>query len=513
MKNQAVLNSTLKVAVKNLLKTRDFSFIKTLSRKFPDSEIYLVGGAVRDIILDRKEIKDYDFVVRNVPARRLEAELKKLGWVDLLGRQFGVLKFVPKNSKQNLEAFDIALPRTEKAWGVGGYKDFDIQSNAKLPIEEDLMRRDFTINAIAAKIYPKFEIVDPYDGTKDIKTRKIKTVGNPQERFKEDFSRLLRALRFSCQLDFKIEAKTYASLKKMIGHLNDVNKNERVVPVETIAKEFIKAFHANPVKAFGLYDDSLAFKKLMPEILKMKGCPQPKIFHSEGDVWQHTRMALNQLNSAKFHKFFGPEKASPLITVAVLFHDIGKPPTMKTPEKDGTDRIRFNGHDMKGVEMTRKIFEKYKFPAPPGVGIPTEQVAWLIQHHLLLVYSTAEKLNNTTIEKYFFNPNVPGKELLQMLFCDGSATIPKGTGGKPMIQGLEKLMKRIKSLEKWVQAKRQHPANPILNGDEIMKRFKLKPGKQIGELLGALREKQLARTITNKTQAETEIKKLLKKLT
>lgn len=497
-------------AIKSLLKKPDFLFIKKLAKAFPDCEIYLVGGAVRDHHLGRTDIKDYDFVVRNVPAPKLQKELKKMGWVDLVGKNFGVLKFKPTNSKEILEPFDIALPRTEKAWGKGGYKDVDVQSDYKLPLNEDLSRRDFTINAIALKVHPKFELIDEYNGLKDLKAKLIRTVGKPAERFQEDYSRLLRAVRFACQLDFKIEKETWNQVTKLMKNLGDLRQGgtERVVPFETIAKEMLKAFYNDPVKALDLYDESGAVKQLMPELLKMKGCPQPQNYHSEGDVWVHARLALKNLSSPGYKKLFGNDHPSSQIIMTTLFHDIAKPYTIKTPEKDGTDRIRFNEHDSIGGQMAKSICDRLKLSSPAGLGVDSDKMNWLISHHLLLVHANIDDIKNTTLEKYFFNANNPGQDLLKLFFVDGSATIPE-KHGKPMLQDLFKLLKKLKELGKIVQ-RRAKPVEPILNGTQIMKEFKLKPGKIIGELLEALREQQLSKKVTTKSEAVNFLKKYLK---
>lgn len=335
------------------IRLSQFGFLSDLKSAFPRAEIFLVGGAVRDLFLGR-ETKDFDFVVRQVVANDLEAFLKKHGEVNLVGRSFSVFKFMPKDWDPH-NPIDIALPRREHAFGTGGYRDFEVQGDPKLSVKDDLSRRDFTINAVALKIEIKKEglkfdkIIDPIKGLKDLKKKSIKAVGKPEVRFQEDYSRMLRALRFACQLDFKIEKKTWQAIQKNIYHLNDIQRNvqmiadgrftepdvveQRAVPYEVIAKELMKSFIASPVQVFDFYDQSGAFTELMPEILKMKNCPQPTNWHSEGDVWTHTRLALEKLFSSQFKEQFGDEPPSPQLIMAVLLHDLGKPYTIRTPER------------------------------------------------------------------------------------------------------------------------------------------------------------------------------------
>lgn len=486
--------------------TRRFSFIAPMRRKFPKAEVYLVGGAVRDILLGRAEIKDYDFVVRGVPAKELTRFLGTLGRVDLVGRVFGVLKFIPKKMKAGLEPFDLALPRTERSTGDGGYRDFVVRSDHRLPIEDDLARRDFTINALAFQIGTR-ELIDPFGGLEDLRKKTIRAVGKPAERFQEDYSRMLRGLRFAVQLGFTIEEKTWKALTRLMPRVNDERETpkgpERVVPYETIAREFIKALVANPVQTIELWHDSRALKTLIPELLKMRGCPQPPNYHSEGDVWTHTMLALKLLRSPRFRKEFGKEPPDAVTTLAVLFHDIGKPYTIQTPEKNGTDRIRFNEHDKVGADVTEKIARRLHLSAPGEFDVDIQKLHWLIAHHLLAVHGNVKTMKASTIEKYFFNPAVPGETLWKLMFADGGATIAEN--GKAMLTDYRGLRARARAIAHG--AKRYTLPKPFLNGNEVMKLLKLKPGPGVGEILRALREEQLAGRVSTKAQAKTFLTK------
>ena len=193
-----------------ILKKEDADFwqiVHTLTSIFPKAQIYLVGGMARDIALG-KPSNDYDFVIKNIQPDILETQLKNNGDAELVGKTFGVFKWRPKGLKKEI---DIALPRTDHALGTGGYKDVKIQSDPSLPIEKDLERRDFTINAIAVNLIDG-SIIDPFGGLADIEKNILKTVGSPEKRFQEDYSRLLRCLRFACQLNYEPEAKTKSAL-------------------------------------------------------------------------------------------------------------------------------------------------------------------------------------------------------------------------------------------------------------------------------------------------------------
>lgn len=498
-------NNKIKKFANDLSKSCDFVFVKKIFKEFPKSEVYLVGGMVRDLFLKRESI-DYDFVVRNVRIEKLEKFLDKYGKVDLVGKRFGVLKFV---SKKNKETLDIALPRTEHSINFSGNRqDFDVQSKFDLPIKDDLSRRDFTINALAVNLKTS-DVIDEFDGLQDLKNKIIRTVGNPRERFKEDYSRMLRAIRFACELDFKIEEKTWIALKKMIGSINKKNdQGEFIVPREVIAKELLKTFFANPVMAFDMYDESGLFKKLMPELLKMKSCPQPKKWHTEGDVWQHTRLSLEKLNSVKLKRQFSDFNTINLI-IALLMHDIGKPITLQTPEKDGTDRIRFNGHDFLGGQLAQKICERLKLSSYKStkIDLNVSYVFWLIKNHLLAMHNQPSDMKNSTLEKYFFSEDKPSRDLLKLILADSLATIPES--GQSDLTNFKKLTDRIKQLEKF-RINDKSLVKSILNGREIMEVLKIKSGKKVGDAIALLREEQLSEKIKTKKQAKIFLKKIKK---
>jgi len=508
-------------------------FIKQLIKKFPKADIFLVGGAVRDAILGR-ETKDFDFVIRGVSKNNLEKFLKTQGKVSLVGKKFGVFKFRPairprvrgREEGWTGPELDIALPRTEHSINFSGaYKDFKINSNAKLKIEDDLSRRDFTINAMAWRIVtPRLRsgqandktrtttsclrvkrqvtssLVDPFNGLGDIEKGIIRAVGKPEQRFKEDYSRMLRAIRFACQLNFKIEPKTWTAIKKEIKKLNKEVAGERVIPYEVIAKELVKAVNGNPICTINLLDKSGAIKVLMPELLKMKKCPQPKNWHSEGDVWQHTVLCLKNLETKKFKTEFKGQPIIPEVIWGAIFHDIGKPYTIVR-----ADRLRFNNHDNVAGEKFKEIAKRLKLSA---AGLDIEVVEKIIKKHMLPTHSKVNAMKDTTIEKYFFKDDFPGQELMMLVFADIMATVPPK--GQPDFTEYKELKRRINSLKRKSKNKKELP-RPLVTGYDLIKEFKLKSSPKIGKLLAILRETQLKGKIKTKRQGLNYIKKFIKK--
>jgi tRNA nucleotidyltransferase/poly(A) polymerase len=472
--------------------------------------VYLVGGAVRDMALGRAT-EDFDFVVRGVAPKTLITFLKKHGAVNLVGRTFGVLKFLPKGATG--EQFDIALPRTDHALpGGGGYKDFSVQSDPALPIEADLARRDFTVNAIALRIMNHelgsrgTTIVDPFAGLADCKKKILRTVGKPRERFAEDYSRMLRGLRFACQLGFSIEQKTWSAMRSQMKEVNRTRNGEDVVPRDAIGRELVSSFFADPLRAMNLWDTSGAFAVVAPEVLTMKGCMQPRRWHSEGDVWTHTRMALRALMSEKFRRAFPNVERTALLTLAVFLHDIGKPVTQKTPKRDGTDRIRFTGHELEGSKIVHALGQRLRisqFPTEDPRHIDLSTLVWVVRNHMLIHNQTAVQMKATTLEKYFLKDRMRGGLLQALTWADTMGARPRTT--VQSLRHLHLLQQRLATLER--RYVRMGVAT-LLNGEEIKALANIPQSTRVGELLELLREEQLQGRVTTKLQARAFVRRL-----
>lgn len=458
-------------------------------RALPNAGWYLVGGPVRDLFRDAP-VHDVDIVVTKTPLRTLERTLRKHGRVNLVGKRFGVLKFAPRGQK---ETIDVALPRTDHYDQLTGkYRDVRTQSDPQLSIAEDLSRRDFTINAMAVNLHTG-ELVDPFDGQIDLKRKRIRAVGNPAHRFREDESRVLRALRFATLLDGTIEPRTWAAIKRFVPKLKG-----DTVPREVVAKEVARTFALSPGTAFDFYDRSGAFDILMPEISAMKRIPQPRAYHREGDVWIHTRIAVRLLETASFRKAFPKTPISPQLAITVLLHDVGKPQTLKTPKRDGVNRIRFDGHADQGADLARKIAERLKLASTGTVDV--DHLHWAIKHHLIGLKATLDHIKETTFAKYFLNPATPGDLLLQLIWADGGATVPEG---KRANRGsYTRIRRRIAIVRKRLGVRKILP-QPLLRGDDIMQLRKIPSGPAVGIVLLALREEQLAGRIWTIAAART----------
>ncbi|MFA6526631.1 MAG: HD domain-containing protein [Candidatus Buchananbacteria bacterium] len=436
---------------KGIEKSPEFGFLAEFAKKFPQAQIYLVGGAVRDIILDR-ETKDYDFVIAKVEAKELDKFLSGLGKVDLVGKSFGVFKFVPEIAgfEEKIEAFDVALPRTEIAGMSGGYKDFDVQSDPNLPIEDDLGRRDFTINALAWDIRNQ-KLIDQFDGVDDLKNKIIRAIGEAEKRFQEDYTRMLRAIRFSCQLDFKIEPETLKVISLKTAKI-------KTIAVERINEEFSKIIMSPKAEeGIRLLAEIGLLNELIPELASSRGVTQNK--HHIYDVFEHSVRALGA----------GAERDYKLeVRLAALLHDIGKP---ETKEGEGLDATFYN-HDIVGAKIAKKILKRLSFSNDV-----IDYTVHLIRYHMF--YYALDIVSDAGVRRMLARL---GKEniddFIAVRICDRLGM------GRPKAKPwkLIELERRFKE----VQLDPITPKMIALKGDELMQLLKIKPGPRVGLLLNAM---------------------------
>ena len=429
-----------------------FCFVPKFTEQFSAAKIYLVGGAVRDILLER-ETKDFDFVIAGVAAKELEKFLIGLGQVDLVGKSFGVFKFVPKGfrvGENNFEAIDIALPRTEIAGMSGGYKDFEVQSDPDLPIEEDLSRRDFTINALAWDLKEQ-KIIDEFNGLKDLDDKIIRAIGDPAVRFQEDYTRMLRAIRFSCQLNFAVEKKTYFEIKKQ------AKKIKNIAP-ERINEEFTKIIMSEKAEeGVRMMQEIGLLEILIPELSASFGITQNR--HHIYDVFEHSVRALGA----------GAEKNYKLeVRLAALLHDIGKP---QTKEGNGLDSTFYN-HDIVGAKIAKKILRRLNFSNEV-----VDYTTHLVRYHMF--YYALDIVSDAGVRRLLARL---GKEniddFIAVRICDRLGM------GRPKAKPwkLIELERRFKE----VQLDPITPKMLATNGNELMEILGIAPGPKVGLILNAL---------------------------
>jgi len=463
---------------------------------------FFAGGYVRDKIMKRSA-NDIDIATNATPKEiKKVLDKNKIKHIEI-GEQFGVIAavYAPRLSSgqksEKSQIFEIATFREDH-----GIDDSRHPKKVKLNVkpEEDAKRRDFTINGMfmeisnsKSQISNKFQItnfkwgkvLDCVNGTKDIKNKIIRFIGNPDERIKEDALRMIRGARFSAQLGFDIEKKSFEAIKKN----KDLIKK---VSAERIKEELNKILISdNPRLGIELLDKLGIFQIIIPEFEKTKTTPQPTNMHLEGSVWNHTLLSLDKMGKAK----------DPIFAWSVLLHDLAKAYTITTPEKDGTDRIRFSGHDSEGAKMAEIIMRRLKFSNDE-----INKVSWLVKYHML--FSNLFKMREARKIRYLKHPYFG--DLLDLFLVDATSSIRSNKKGEPLPADL-RAYDRAKKVYEDEKGKKPLP-KPIIRGNDVMKIMGISYGnKKVGEILEKVYDMQLEKRFGTKKEGMGVAKRLLKR--
>jgi tRNA nucleotidyltransferase (CCA-adding enzyme) len=411
-------------------------------------QLFEVGGAVRDsLIPGQPASKDIDFLVAGIPYQELVSILRRFGRVDLVGRSFGVIKFTQQASAGvSSETFDFVLPRKEYSTGAG-HRDFEVEFDHNLKVDDDLGRRDFTINAIARNVETG-EIVDPFSGQQDIQAGLIR-ITFPNS-FVEDPLRMLRAIQFAARFNFEIEPKTYAEICESSALIKSVSA-ERIA--DELNKLLVKA--DKPSVGLILMQKTGMLKVLIPELERTVGVDQPGPYHAH-PVFEHSVFTVDA----------APRSLT--VRMAALFHDVAKPQAKREIEGGAT----FYGHEDYGARVARKVLERLRYSNDF-----IDQVVLLIDRHMFTT-DVSDKGMRRLIRKV-------GQGLVfDLLDLRRADVVGQGKGGKT--EDVDEFEQRIRE-----ELERKPPfglADLALNGNDLMREFGLQPGKEIGEILNHLLE-------------------------
>jgi len=415
-------------------------------------EAWIVGGAVRDLLL---ETPSYDWDVTTDATPEIIEPLFNECFYD---NEYGTVKVAGKHIREqfNLEEgsiddealYDITTYRTESEYSDKRRPDSVAWGKT---IEEDLKRRDFTINAIAINL--RNEIVDPYNGQEDIKNKLIKAVGNASERFEEDALRIMRAIRLSAQLGFSIEPDTLVALQKKVPNL-------KAISWERIGAEMMKLLSSeHGADGIVLMTNCGITDIIMPELLMMKAVKQGG--HHIYDVYTHSIEALRACPSP-----------DPIVRLATLLHDIDKPVVSKTGGERG---MTFYNHEVSGARTAKRIAERLKLSKRDQ-----DRIFTLVRWHMFVYES---KMTDASIRRFIRRV---GKENIHdmMALRVGDRV---GGGSKATSWRLTELQKRIG--EQFYEPLSLKDMN--INGVEVMEILNITPSRKVGEILNTLFEEIL----------------------
>ncbi|MEK7575860.1 MAG: CCA tRNA nucleotidyltransferase, partial [Patescibacteria group bacterium] len=402
-------------------------------------DAYLVGGCVRDLLLNNKP-KDWD-IATNAKPEQTQGLFERTVYEN----KFGTVAVITNSKDPILKVIEITPYRLESKYSDKRHPDFVSFTNN---IEDDLKRRDFTINAMAIDMKAKtHEIIDLFEGQKDLKNKIIRTVGNSGDRFNEDALRILRAVRFASELGFTINQETMQALKKQ-AHLLEMIAKER------INDEFSKILMSdNSDKALEVMHETGILKHIIPELEKGIGIKQNKDHKYE--VWEHGIKAF--MHAVK-------NNYSLEVRTASLFHDIGKPHARRW-SKEKNDWT-FYGHDVIGAKMAVKILSRLKYSKKF-----TELVAKLVRYHMF--FSDTDKITLSAVRRTVRNVGKDNVwDLMRVRFADRIGM------GRP-----KETPYRLRKYESMIEEAMRAPLSVSMlkiDGNKIMEILKIPPGPKIG---------------------------------
>ena len=427
--------------------------LKTLENN--GHQAYVVGGCVRDLLMGRHPT-DWDIATDAHPER-----IQDLFPDNFYDNAFGTVTIKTRDDDPIVRTVQVTPFRTEGAYSDKRHPDSVAFATT---IEEDLSRRDFTVNALAARL--NGDMIDPYGGRGDIEEKIIRAVGEPSARFGEDALRMMRAVRFATSLDFTIED---ATLKAITAHAESL----RDISAERVRDELTKIIDtARAFEGIQLLEDMGLLKFIIPELREGLGVEQN--LHHIYTVWEHNLRTM---------KYAAEKKYSFAVRMACLLHDVGKPRSKRGEGKHCT----FYAHDAIGATMAAKIMERLKFPKELS-----EKVALLVRYHMF--YYSVGEVTESSVRRLIANVGLENiDDLLRLREGDriGSGT-PKAVPYK--LRHLKYMIDKV-----------SHDAISVkmlkVNGADIMEALKMEPGPKIGLILNSL----LAEVLDDPTLNEKEL--------
>ncbi len=456
--------------------------LKILSSKIPHRDffvsifgrdVYLVGGGVRDLLMG-KEIKEEDFLITNHTIEKIIEKLSPYGKINLVGKSFAVLKFHYKG-----EIIEIAIPRKERKASDSSYshKNFVVEADPSLPVEEDLRRRDFTVNSMAMRLMD-MEIVDPLGGREDLK-RKILRMTNP-EAFSDDPLRVLRAARFAAKLNFKIDPEIYER-SKPVSFVD--------IPSERVLEEIYKIHETeSPERGWEEFLPLTVLEKLFPELYLLTFWIQDGVFHPETDsmgnhtIWPHTLLTIMQAGRlANIFSLELPQRQALLF--GALLHDIAKPSCSKWEWRDNRLVIRSMGHDVEGEKMAEEFCDKLGIHSYRGYPLRKRILKLVRTHHRPSeIYNQRENVTRRAFNR--LSKELEGEYILAILLDAAD----RNARGEPPLKELDPPGKWL--VNKFEEFKAKEAIKPLVYGRDLIA-IGFKPGPKLGAVLKRLYEMQL----------------------
>ena len=438
-------------------------------------ETYVVGGFVRDILLNRKQNKtDIDFVCVGSGIDLAKQVSKKLG---------------KKTDVKYFKNFGTAMIHyNEEYYEFVGARKESYRSNSRKPIvedgtlQDDQNRRDFTINAMAISLNSSTygELIDPFNGISDLETKTIKTPLNPNVTYSDDPLRMMRAIRFASQLNFEIESDSYNSICKNAGRISIISK-------ERIAEELNKILLSKkPSVGLKLLFNTKLLHQFFPEMAQLQGVEERGEF-AHKDNFYHTLEVIDNIRKNTNDIW---------LIWAALLHDIAKPQCKRFEEGNGWT---FHGHEFLGGKIVARIFKKLKLPLNEKM----KYVKKLVTLHLRPIVLSQDIVTDSAIRRLLFDAGDDIDDLMTLCEADITSKNPKKVSH--YIKNFKLVRKKLKEIEE-----KDHIRNwqPPISGKEIMKIFNIEAGKEVGILKNSLKDAILDGKVKNEKEAALSFMKL-----
>lgn len=439
-----------------------FKIISSIANKNQQS-IYIVGGYVRDLLMNRKVPTDIDFVTEQngiLLAEKIAEEINPNIKVSIF-KNYGTAMFRYNN-------IDLEFVGARKESYTENSRKPEVENGS---LEDDQKRRDFTINSLAISLNKENfgELIDPFNGQNDMTNKIIRTPLEPHQTYSDDPLRMMRAIRFATTLDFNIEEKSLNAIKKEVDRI-------KIVSMERIMVEFKKIMLSKrPSKGLNLLDETGLLNYILPELTALKGIEEIDGMGHK-DNFYHTLEVVDNI-SQHTDKLW--------LRWAALLHDIGKAPTKKFEKNIGWT---FHGHEFLGSKMLKGIFKRLKLPLNSDL----KYVEKLVRMHARPIALITDDASDSALRRLLFDAGEDLEDLFTL--CKSDITTKNNTKQNKFKKNYEYVAEKIKQVE---EKDKVRNFQPPITGEEIMALFNLKPSREIGILKEKVKEAILEGEIEN----------------
>lgn len=448
----------------NLTQNKNFKIFKIISKVAQENNqtVYIVGGYVRDLLMQRKAPTDIDFVTEQSGIELAKAVGKELGDLKVsVFKTYGTAMI-------KYQDLDLEF--------VGARKESYSEDSRKPAVEtgtleDDQKRRDFTVNALAISLNAENfgELIDPFNGREDMQNKILRTPLDPAQTYSDDPLRMMRAIRFASVLHFEIEKNSLEAIKQEAERI-------KIVSMERIMVEFNKIMLSEkPSVGLKLMEETTLLEKIIPELTALRGIEEVEGQTHKDNFW-HTLEVVDNI-SKNTDKLW--------LRWAALLHDIGKAPTKKFVEKIGWT---FHGHEFLGSKMVKNLFTRLKLP----LGTDMKYVQKMVKLSSRPIALIDDGTSDSALRRLLFDAGEDLEDLFTL--CKADITTKNASKQEKFKKNFEYVAKKIKEVEE-----KDHVRNfqPPISGEEIMEMFQLKPGREIGILKDKVKEAILEGEIAN----------------